>query len=246
MKKTLFFAATIAVCGCIFASPMKSMLASRGGEYADYEKEPPYPLPDGVVAVEYLESDGKSYILTGFTTSRNLLSFAFDVTFSYTNATAINVSPRAFRIQNSSERACAGVEIQTGSKNWIRFYWGGGSFGSAYVNRYDRKIRVQCDMEGNYNIDDGAFVGKVTPNATWSYASKIGLFCYSFTSVSPSVAGVRIHEAILFHPDYFYFHFIPVRFLNEDGIWEGAMYDLISEELYCNQGSGNFIIGPDL
>ena len=35
MKKTLSFAATIAVCGCIFASPVKSMLGARGTENID-------------------------------------------------------------------------------------------------------------------------------------------------------------------------------------------------------------------
>ena len=38
----------------------------------------------------------------------------------------------------------------------------------------------------------------------------------------------------------------PVRFLNENNKWEGAMYDTVSDSLFRNQGTGSFIIGPDL
>ena len=38
---------------------------------------------------------------------------------------------------------------------------------------------------------------------------------------------------------------IPVRFTNENGESEGAMYDKVSGQLYRNAGTGAFIIGPD-
>lgn len=39
--------------------------------------------------------------------------------------------------------------------------------------------------------------------------------------------------------------FIPVCFTNENGESEGAMYDKVNGQLYRNQGTGVFIIGPD-
>lgn len=36
-----------------------------------------------------------------------------------------------------------------------------------------------------------------------------------------------------------------VRFTNEDGVSEGAMYDKVSGQLFRNAGTGAFIIGPD-
>lgn len=39
--------------------------------------------------------------------------------------------------------------------------------------------------------------------------------------------------------------FVPVRFTNELGVSEGAMYDKVSGQLFRNQGSGSFILGPD-
>jgi hypothetical protein len=41
------------------------------------------------------------------------------------------------------------------------------------------------------------------------------------------------------------FDFIPVRFTNELGQSEGAMYDRVSGALFRNAGTGAFIIGPD-
>ena len=38
---------------------------------------------------------------------------------------------------------------------------------------------------------------------------------------------------------------IPVRFTNELGQSEGAMYDRVSGQLFRNQGTGDFTIGPD-
>lgn len=39
--------------------------------------------------------------------------------------------------------------------------------------------------------------------------------------------------------------FVPVRFTNELGVSEGAMYDRVSGELFGNAGTGAFVIGPD-
>lgn len=40
--------------------------------------------------------------------------------------------------------------------------------------------------------------------------------------------------------------FIPVRFTNKQSQTEGAMYDRVSGELFRNQGTGAFVIGPDV
>ena len=40
--------------------------------------------------------------------------------------------------------------------------------------------------------------------------------------------------------------YIPVRFTNELGQSEGAMYDRVSGALFCNAGTGSFVIGPEV
>lgn len=39
--------------------------------------------------------------------------------------------------------------------------------------------------------------------------------------------------------------FYPVRFTNDNGVSEGAMYDRVSGQLFRNKGTGAFVIGPD-
>lgn len=39
--------------------------------------------------------------------------------------------------------------------------------------------------------------------------------------------------------------FIPVRFTNELGMSDGAMYDRVTKKLFRNQGTGSFVIGQD-
>lgn len=39
---------------------------------------------------------------------------------------------------------------------------------------------------------------------------------------------------------------VPVRFTNEQGQSEGAMYDKVSKQLFRNKGTGSFVIGPDV
>ena len=41
------------------------------------------------------------------------------------------------------------------------------------------------------------------------------------------------------------FDAIPVRFTNENGVSEGAMYDRVSGNLFRNAGTGAFVIGSD-
>lgn len=38
---------------------------------------------------------------------------------------------------------------------------------------------------------------------------------------------------------------VPVRFTNENNQTEGAMYDKVTKQLFRNQGTGSFIVGPD-
>lgn len=40
--------------------------------------------------------------------------------------------------------------------------------------------------------------------------------------------------------------FIPVRFTNENGVSEGAMYDKVTKQLFRNQGTGSFQYGNDI
>ena len=54
---------------------------------------------------------------------------------------------------------------------------------------------------------------------------------YSWKEITPD--GVKVIDII------------PVRFTNEDGVSEGAMFDKVSGQLFRNAGTGALVIGPD-
>ena len=60
-----------------------------------------------------------------------------------------------------------------------------------------------------------------------------------------SIAKIRLTKVVFSADNAILGSFIPVRFTNEDGVSEGAMYDKVSGQLYRNQGTGAFVIGPD-
>ena len=55
----------------------------------------------------------------------------------------------------------------------------------------------------------------------------------------------KIKYVIVKESDVVVLHLIPIRFTNENGVSEGAMYDRVSGQLFRNAGTGAFIIGPD-
>ena len=60
-----------------------------------------------------------------------------------------------------------------------------------------------------------------------------------------SLAKTRLVKVVFSVDNTILGSFIPVRFTNEDGVSEGAMYDKVSGQLFGNSGTGAFVIGPD-
>jgi hypothetical protein len=241
MKKILAIVFVLCV-GIALAAPIRSMLASRGGEYT--EEEPPYPLPDGVVAVEYLEGDGNSYIDTGIVPNN---SVEIEVEARRTNGGGMPYL-MGFGPDNDAPYAWA-VLIRYASSAYGACIFVRGTYSASNV-----KVGITKDSFTKIRLTKTSVVVNDEVRA-FSGADVIvqqGCRVYVFAGggrnkpfgICPS--GFLIRRASVFQDGECVWYGIPVRFVNEDGIWEGAMYDIISEELFYNQGTGAFIIGPDL
>jgi hypothetical protein len=57
--------------------------------------------------------------------------------------------------------------------------------------------------------------------------------------------GCRVYSCKLYRRLELGMELIPVRFTNEQGVSEGAMYDKVSGQLFRNAGTGVFGFGPD-
>ncbi len=58
--------------------------------------------------------------------------------------------------------------------------------------------------------------------------------------------GLRMHNFTLIADDITVRDFVIVRFTNELGVSEGAMFDKVTKKLFRNSGTGSFVIGPDV
>lgn len=75
----------------------------------------------------------------------------------------------------------------------------------------------------------------------------VGIFgCSEESTVSGKSTKTRVFNFSVQNNDEILCDLIPVRFTNERGETEGAMYDKVSGQLFRNQGTGAFIIGPDV
>lgn len=75
--------------------------------------------------------------------------------------------------------------------------------------------------------------------------SKSSMNVYLFACNGFSSIGCRVFHVQRLVDGVLYFDLIPVRFTNENGVSEGAMYDRVSGQLFRNAGTGAFVIGPD-
>lgn len=55
-----------------------------------------------------------------------------------------------------------------------------------------------------------------------------------------------MHNFTLIADDITVRDFVIVRFTNELGVSEGAMFDKVTKKLFRNAGTGSFVIGPDV
>ena len=192
--------------------------------------------------VEWLESTGTQYIDTGIYAVNNIIVEGSVITVDYT---AID-TPRIIIGTDFTGSGSTFVIRQPSSfeKNSLMVMFGGwwttnprnASLDSGVVTtfRYDR--------EGKIFVVNGTIVDTPAPSDFSQHKILIGKTMKPGYSKYPSLKTVHIKIYIGYDPVR---DFIPVRFTNERGETEGAMYDKVSGQLYRNAGTGAFVIGPD-
>ena len=111
---------------------------------------------------------------------------------------------------------------------------------------HDVKGVVSEDLSASFYIDGLLMftrkISVIIPDEVWlfrgndTHASSYSTARHQRTSVK--MARIVSMGSVLFDA-------IPVRFTNESGVSEGAMFDRVSGKLFRNAGTGAFIVGPD-
>lgn len=179
--------------------------------------------------IEYLEGGNQPYIDTLINVS-NLLDFECEI-----------------QIVNPTSNIQFGGRYSTTNKSNALLYDKGNKL---FYYRYDSANgALSVPSANSYLIE--TYKGSVTINGnTLSYTPKIfdaqTSFClfacknYNGSLTSDLSVGLRMKWIKLYYDDTLVRDFIPVRVGTT-----GYMYDKVSGQLFGNQGTGDFVLGPD-
>ena len=236
MTRRKFIGTSIAGVTCsALGSPTRGSLGAREQQYND---ENALPYDSGV---EYLESTGTQWIATGL---RGKQGYDFFYRVNFTNLSSSVATGIGGEFENGMSCYIGLVRI-----NFTLAYHYKDTRSPIVVKQnvqsgVDYDIHAHLYPEDQYFVVDGvkSSVGRIAGNFTSNLYMR--LFCIN--SVSPVYSFLRLSYCSIYDNGELVRDFRPVRFTNEYGEPEGAMYDGVSGGLFRNAGSGAFIIGPDV
>ena len=224
---------------CLAASaalgnPIRSSIGGRG--QPKWGDDVPYDAP-----IEYLESTGGQWINTGYVP--NLFS-QFDLKFSPNNvdfvAHAIHGNANSTTTKYS-QSVQSPLTLWTGNGYNNRFFYSpislsGYSVGGIYT--------IQQSINGI--VRNGLHIGTYKLSEMRSIVNEPMWLFHFMNGANPAYGLLKMYYWRVSENGILMMDLMPVRFTNELGIREGAMYDRVSGELFRNRGTGSFLIGPDL
>ena len=183
--------------------------------------------------VEYLESTGTQWIDTGIN-PQNAPTIVADMQI-------LNSLDRDYFGNTNNRVGGESLLIANFSSYWLFYY----RYASPYA------VKVDYQSQGNreiWSIGKEVSVDGVlkyaSPNTYVHDANQTNIFI--FKSGRGNASTFRLFSFKLYDGSFLVRDMIPVRFTNELGQSEGAMYDRVSRKLFRNQGTGSFVIGRDI
>lgn len=220
------------------SSPVRSSLGARG-------KSDVVSLPYDA-EVEYLESTGTQWIelpLRFADFPNTVLSFSFGLAQSYSvNLPFFGSFASSSGGYNRCTPGSAAISWNVGAASDAMISLG------TVAEAKNGMVSVFCDVPNNIAT---CLTYTGTPLTNWKEKVREAIkgsqspFQIFKTNNTNPVIGFRLGDMSCQLSGTMLFDIIPVRFTNEQGVSEGAMYDRVSGLLFRNSGTGAFIIGPD-
>jgi len=198
---------------------------------------PPLPYDSDV---EYIESTGTQWIDTGLPAREGLLVECVGNIISW------GENARLFGCVTGGRGREFGVS--TGRTTDTQVY-----LGSAMSGCYTSSVPIgQSGHTFDLDSTAGSKVFRIDGNVISMWSTSLGvslanvfLFANAANSSYASVSRVSSFLAKDATTGQMLVDLVSVRFTNEQGVSEGAMYDRVSGQLFRNAGTGAFTIGPD-
>lgn len=193
--------------------------------------------------VEYLESTGTQWISIGMTFDE---TFKMEMDFKYDT---ISTGATCHGQNGSSGSLYSRFTFGKGAASWDDWYCGLGDLNYRTNIHLDtqRHTFVVDAINKEFKIDDSTYTVNYTRFTHLQNPYSASLFCRTTIDIGsqdPLKIIGRIFACKIWRSGVLVRDFIPVRFTNELGQSEGAMYDRVSGQLFRNQGTGAFVIGP--
>ena len=219
--------AAIIAAGKAPAAFIRSALAARNAMMAG--KRLPYDAE-----VEYLESTGTQWIDAGinFVSSTDAIELSFEL---LTSTVRYKWVFGAYDTKRLAIGAGDGTNRRTCAYN-------------STTNYLQDSLYIASPHTYTANID-GARIDDNQQQSFADFSTSANVFLFTIPLHDPPTnqcSNARIWYYKHWRNNVLVRDFIPVRFTNEFGVSEGAMYDRVSGELFRNQGTGAFVIGPDI
>jgi hypothetical protein len=197
--------------------------------------------------VEYLESTGTQWIDTGIYPDNNI-GISTDVLFvgSYGN-----VFYCIFEARRAYHNADFGIINFVDTNSQLQFRYGSTD---SYVGKLATDTVFTIETNGRVLSVGG--VPKITcAESTFATPVTLKLFAADNNGQITPQASIRVYNFAIYKTNVLVRDFIPVRFTNEQGVSEGAMYDRANpnlgmnrdgtprnDGLYLNRGTGSFVL----
>ncbi|MBQ9540017.1 MAG: hypothetical protein IJU89_01170 [Alphaproteobacteria bacterium] len=193
-------------------------------------------LPSGYTELEYIKTTGTQYINTGI---NNTGSIGFETEVS------ADIYGRELGLIATSTSSSGPHYVMQAHSGSLKFYWANGSGPIIFTDDHNMH-HVSFNTTGDTKAyTDGTLVGTITSGL---FPTDIN---YPFYLFARDVAGrLKSDSAGQFTCKYFKIyrdgnliaHFVPAK--NSSGVI--GMYDTVSGTFFTNQGTGEFIAGPEV
>jgi hypothetical protein len=186
--------------------------------------------------VEWIKSSGGAYIDTGLNLSLSSFDWTVDIAFGK----AIGYSTHQFMFGAVYSGDMCGVS--QGLYFVVRPNW----HPSAMLqHRFDPNERIAVRFTRDNGITTLYVNGETEATSNESLVADTGRLCLLGSELSQYPQATYPYVLYGVSSANNDFELVPVRFTNELGQSEGAMYDRVSKKLFRNQGTGAFVIGSD-
>ena len=224
------------------ASPVRSSDGGLGMQFQmDIPDDP--PLPDGVIAVEYIESTGQQWIDTGI--PYNSFTDEIKCSVEVTEVSQYGAVFGTFETINGTARYFA-VRRFTSQNRWQIMAASSKTFGQDSLlldTRYDICI---SPPPGYSSINEETF----STGSSQNFVFSLPIYVFAVRN-SNNVSGqinscCRLYSYSHRRDGELLLDLVPVRVDDGDGNPVGCLYDCVSGDLFVNGSKVPFLVGPDL